>query len=494
MTPTARRLLTFFLTGLGLVALVPAVATASKKDRDRDGLSNKREARIGTSPRKADTDRDTLRDGREVKILKTDPRKADTDGDGVRDGREIRESLDPRDDDSDDDGTSDRYERKGTILSIGPSEEQGSQVTIASRGGEPLSFFVDADTFLEGADRDGDGILTLADFQDGDRVEVNLSEDGIRALTLELETDDEDLVEAEGRVIAIAGDSFTVTGKRGRVWTFLVDADTYLRAPDRDGSGTVTPADVVVDDEVEAHLAADGTRALSLEVEYDDDEYGEDDGYGDDDEREVEGLIQAIDYETGSVTIEHRGWTMTVVVDESTFLRAQVDLNESGTTDLPDFQVGDRVEGRLAADGTTLVSLKVDGPDDDEDGDSGVESDEIEGSVTNLTSDTVTIRRFDGSELTMTATPETRFEGPDRDSSGQTDLTDFEVGDRVEAKYDGATDTLLKLEYEGVDDEGEDEGEDAGDDSGSDDSGDDDSGDDDSGDDDSGDDDSGDED
>jgi hypothetical protein len=475
------RIITLALAGLGLIALLPATANAGPRDRDRDGLSNKRERKIGTNPRKADTDRDTLKDGREVKRTRTDPRKADSDGDGVKDGAEIRNGLDPNDDDSDGDGTSDRYERKGVIVAI-----EGESVTIRAKYGSEITFGVDATTFIEGADRDGDGVLTLADFQIGDRVEVNLSADGSLAQTLELKTDDDDMNEAEGRITVIEGDSLTVEKvKRGQVvrtWTFTVDVDTFLRAPDRDGSGTVTLADFQVGDEVEAYLSADGSRALSIELEYDDDEYGDDDGYGDDDEGEVEGRIQAIDYETGVITFERRGWTRTATADGSTFFRG-LDRDESGTVDLADFQVGDRVEGRLSADGSTVLSLKLEGDDDDDDGpgSGGSGRAEVEGTITALDLDnlTVTVQRFDGTEVTLTAVPGTRYEVMDRDLSETRDLADFQVGDRVEAKYDPSTSELLKLEYEGIDDDGDDDSDDDdGDDDSDDDDGDDDSDDD----------------
>ena len=45
----------------------------SARDPDRDRLSNYREYRLGTHPRKRDSDHDGIRDGRE-----------DADGDGIR--------------------------------------------------------------------------------------------------------------------------------------------------------------------------------------------------------------------------------------------------------------------------------------------------------------------------------------------------------------------------------------------------------------------------
>jgi hypothetical protein len=65
-------------------------------DPDSDRLRNRREFRLRTHPRRADTDRDGLRDGAEVRRFRTNPRKRDTDGDGFRDRCELRKGTNPR--------------------------------------------------------------------------------------------------------------------------------------------------------------------------------------------------------------------------------------------------------------------------------------------------------------------------------------------------------------------------------------------------------------
>jgi uncharacterized protein YegL len=64
-------------------------------DTDKDGLTNRREQELGTSPISADTDGDGLSDQAEVLTHKTDPLKKDSDGDGVDDGREVANGSDP---------------------------------------------------------------------------------------------------------------------------------------------------------------------------------------------------------------------------------------------------------------------------------------------------------------------------------------------------------------------------------------------------------------
>lgn len=75
-------------------------ATAADVDSDGDGLSDAREADLGTDPNDTDSDDDGINDGQEVDVYHTDPLKKDTDGDGISDGEEIkndRNPLDPKD-------------------------------------------------------------------------------------------------------------------------------------------------------------------------------------------------------------------------------------------------------------------------------------------------------------------------------------------------------------------------------------------------------------
>jgi hypothetical protein len=66
-------------------------------DPDHDRLSNRREFKLKTNPRRADTDRDGLRDRAEVRRYHTNPRRADTDRDGFNDGVEVKAGTNPRD-------------------------------------------------------------------------------------------------------------------------------------------------------------------------------------------------------------------------------------------------------------------------------------------------------------------------------------------------------------------------------------------------------------
>ncbi|MFB6110852.1 MAG: PKD domain-containing protein, partial [Halodesulfurarchaeum sp.] len=78
-------------------------------DTDGDGLSDRREAELGTDVGDPDTDADGLSDEREI-ALGIDPTRADTDGDGLSDARELAVGTDPTVPDADGDGLLDTRE------------------------------------------------------------------------------------------------------------------------------------------------------------------------------------------------------------------------------------------------------------------------------------------------------------------------------------------------------------------------------------------------
>ncbi len=67
----------------------------SRKDTDKDGLTDEEEIEFGTSIRSADTDSDGLFDLEEIKTWETDPLNSDTDGDGYLDGEEVDGGYNP---------------------------------------------------------------------------------------------------------------------------------------------------------------------------------------------------------------------------------------------------------------------------------------------------------------------------------------------------------------------------------------------------------------
>ncbi len=137
-------------------------------DADRDGLSDAREAALGTDPNNHDTDGDTLTDCQEVKHIDneecrdpyrtefdggfgTDPKKSDTDEDGIGDVSEVWGPTSAVKADTDDDGLSDKRER--------PQDT----------GTDPLNPDSDGDGLLDG-DEIGRGTNPLNPDSDKDKI------------------------------------------------------------------------------------------------------------------------------------------------------------------------------------------------------------------------------------------------------------------------------------------------------------------------------------
>lgn len=110
-----------------------ANADDSAKDKDRDGLSNLAEYQAKTNPRKADSDRDGVRDCDE-----------DADDDGAANQAEDHVGSNPGDRDSDDDGVDDGDELAGTVTSF-----DGTTLVIKRLDGTEVSGAVSAKTEFE---------------------------------------------------------------------------------------------------------------------------------------------------------------------------------------------------------------------------------------------------------------------------------------------------------------------------------------------------------
>lgn len=148
-------------------------ALSGTGDTDADGLTNEREAALGTDPLQPDTDGDRLLDGDEVNVHQTDPLKADTDGDGLQDADELQTHLtDPRNPDMDSDGRLDGAEIAGGSDPRNPDTDgdgvrDGDEITLES---DPRNPDTDNDGLRDGQengtchrpnvpDSDNDGII-----------------------------------------------------------------------------------------------------------------------------------------------------------------------------------------------------------------------------------------------------------------------------------------------------------------------------------------------
>ena len=83
----------------------------SEEDPDEDGINNRDEIDLGTSPINSDTDRDNLTDYEELYQYHTDPLLEDTDGDGLTDYDDVKLGFSPLLKDTDGNGIIDSEER-----------------------------------------------------------------------------------------------------------------------------------------------------------------------------------------------------------------------------------------------------------------------------------------------------------------------------------------------------------------------------------------------
>jgi uncharacterized repeat protein (TIGR01451 family)/uncharacterized protein (TIGR03382 family) len=163
--------------GNGGTATVIVIVNVGTVDSDGDGLSDEREAELGTDPNNPDTDDDGLADGLES-TTGTNPLDDDTDDDGLIDGSEDAnhngmvdpDETNPRQIDTDGDGLSDGLEQ-------GLTEPEGEDTdparftpdTDPSTTTDPLNPDTDGDTLMDGTeDADHDGRLDDAESDPND--------------------------------------------------------------------------------------------------------------------------------------------------------------------------------------------------------------------------------------------------------------------------------------------------------------------------------------
>jgi WD40-like Beta Propeller Repeat/Bacterial TSP3 repeat len=125
-------------------------ALSGSGDSDGDGLTNEREAAVGTDPLLPDTDGDRLLDREEVETYQTNPLAVDTDNDRLQDGDEVQTHLtDPRNADMDGDGRVDGDEIAGGTDPRNPDNDGDGL-----RDGDEIRLETDP----RNPDSDGDGL------------------------------------------------------------------------------------------------------------------------------------------------------------------------------------------------------------------------------------------------------------------------------------------------------------------------------------------------
>ncbi len=177
-------------------------ALSGVADSDGDGLSNDREAALGTDPLLPDTDADKLPDREEVETHQTNPLDVDTDDDSLQDGDEIQTHLtDPRNPDMDADGRSDGNEIAGGTDPRNPDNDgdglrDGDEIRLET---DPRNPDTDGDGLRDGQenetcprptvpDSDNDGIIDGRDLNPCDAANPALTSTAAAGATPTLTT------------------------------------------------------------------------------------------------------------------------------------------------------------------------------------------------------------------------------------------------------------------------------------------------------------------
>ena len=168
------RLLATFALLIAAAALSASPALARKRDHDRmpDRWEKKHHLDVKKNDAGRDRDRDGLSNVREYRAH-TNPRKKDSDRDGLRDGAEIRFGFNPRDRDSDDDGTRDGRENAGRVKKL-----SGSSITIKLAAGGKLTAGLGADLAVDCKTSGGDGDDAPGDASDPAEDPADTAGDG----------------------------------------------------------------------------------------------------------------------------------------------------------------------------------------------------------------------------------------------------------------------------------------------------------------------------
>ncbi len=235
-----------------------------------------------------------------------------------------------------------------------------------------------------------------------------------------------------GVVTAVGSSSLTITNKAGGSKTITVNADTKLRAPDRDASGSVTLADIIAGDKVKIHLSkSDRTVARSVKVKVE--------------ALKIVGTVAAVGKDSVTITLAD-ATQKTLTVNADTKLKIP-DTDASGNVTLADLKVGDKIKVKTSAtDATLAVGIYAKGTHKHGAKKEGTHKHgaKTRGVVTAVGSSSLTITDKAGVTKTITVNADTKLRAPDRDASGSVTLADILVGDKVKIQLSKSDPTVAR--------------------------------------------------
>jgi len=149
----------------------------------------------------------------------------------------------------------------------------------------------------------------------------------------------------------------------------------------------------------------------------------------------LQGILKNVDSANGQITIVTKDGK-TVTLDIATDTEVAADGTNSTVASLAP---GAQVEIKVKKDGKVISQIKA-------------QQAEIEGVITTIAGDNITIKTEKGRQATIHITADTRIELDDDDLSGT--LTDLVVGMMVEAKFNPSTGNAFKIEVSEDEDDG----------------------------------------
>lgn len=258
--------------------------------------------------------------------------------------------------------------------------------------------------------------------QVGDKVEVNANKAADGTLTaLKVEVDND--MDVSGVVKSVSATELTITTKNGDA-TFTLTPDTVVLLH----GVRATTAALATGVKVEVHwFAGTGDTRVARLIEVHTDLV------------ETEGIVTAISAD--SITVQPRagGDPVTIAITPDTVVRMDGHQTSPGT-----IAIGSKVEVKSVrnADNTlTAVLIQVDNPND---------LTEVQGEVTAVSADSITVKTRSGDEVTFVVNADTIVRIDDRTAA----IGDVRVGDHVEidATSAGTTLTAVRIKVENEDD------------------------------------------
>ena len=300
---------------------------------------------------------------------------------------------------------------KGVLQSVDSVE---GEVTIVTKDGKTVTLDLGTEAQVETDEAGSTLPSTLPPsvevLEPGASVEVEVNEGGQVVQRIKAKQR-----KVEGTVVEIVDNEVTIETERGRRVTLAVTDRTRIRLEDH---LTGTLEDLRVGQPVKVKFGTESRVAFKIDTR--------------EEEAKIEGVVVRVNGDEVTVETE-RGRRLILVVHIGT--RIELDDDFPGTP--ADLREGLPIEAKF--DPYTRRVFKIE-----------VEKAEIEGIIVEIVSNEITVEMERGIRRTVSVDNRTRVEVDD-DFPGA--LTDLQVGERVEVRFDPVTSRAFKVEVQEADEE-----------------------------------------